>query len=329
MINERLLQGQISALTGESGQPVLVAYSGGGDSTALLHLLRDAGVQGIVACHLHHGLRGEEADRDADFCREVAEGMGVTFEMQRADVAALAVANKQSVETAGRLARHQFFADMSRKHQTARLCLAHHADDQAETVLQHLLRGSGLQGLRGMAAFSRLRVDGVELQLYRPLLAFTHRELIQLNARRGWKYLEDSTNAELFNRRNRVRHQILPALSALGYGDVVKSLGRTADLAREDHACLQNLADAVLAQCRDPRDRTRLQWKILAEHPLALQRRVVQQWLREVPVPNLGFHDVEGVRSLLTNSNVPARVNLPGNWQAGRKNGQLYLRKLL
>lgn len=330
MINEQLFREQISALAGKCGQPVLVAYSGGGDSTALLHLLRDAGVRGIIACHLHHGLRGEEADRDADFCREVAEEMGVTFEMQRADVAARALKDKHSLETAGRQARHQFFADMSRKHRATHLCLAHHADDQAETVLQHLLRGSGTQGLRGMAASSCLRVDGVDLQLHRPLLDYTHRELLELNARNGWKYLEDSTNAELSNRRNRIRHQIIPVLSELGYGDVVKTLGRTADLAREDHACLQNLAEEVLAQCRDPRDHTRLRWKILAEQPLALQRRAVRQWLQEAAVPDLGFHDIEGVRSLLTtNANAPARVNLPGNWQAGRKNGQLYLRKLL
>ena len=319
----------VQPAAGDIAQPVLVGYSGGGDSTALLHLLQAAGFQQIIACHLHHGLRGEEADRDAAFCHEVAQEINVTFEMRHAEVGELASDSKQSIETAGRQARHRFFAEMSRKHQTNQLYLAHHADDQAETVLQHLLRGAGLQGLGGMAASSALWVDEVELRLHRPLLAFTHAELVDLNERYGWKYREDSTNVLLSNRRNRIRHQVVPALAAAGFLDAVKSLGRAAELAREDDRCLQQLAEEVLAQCQVAPETPQLQWKLLARQPVALQRRILRSWLRQAAIADVGFNEIEAVRALLTDANRPARVNLPGDWQAGRKSGHLFLRKLL
>lgn len=319
---------QLLAAAENVHQPALVGYSGGGDSTALLHLLQAAGFQNMIACHLHHGLRGEEADRDAAFCRETAAEMSVKFEMQRVKAGELALKYKQSIETAGRQARHRFFAEMSRKYQTNRLYLAHHADDQAETVLQHLLRGAGLPGLGGMAASSTLRVEGVELWLHRPLLAFTHAELMQLNKRNGWKYREDSTNAQPTHQRNRIRLQVMPALAAIGSFNAVKSLSRLAALAREDDHCLQQLACEALAQCRDARDPSRLQWKIIAQQPLALQRRVLRLWLRESFIADIGFEEIEAMRALLTDANTPARANLPGNWQAGRKSGSLFLRKL-
>src|SRR5690606_34846884 len=128
----------------------LAGISGGADSVALLHLLHRHGFRDIVVCHLDHGLRGRASSGDARFVAALARRLGYPLETARADVGMLAAMSGSSAETAARHARHAFFAECSRKHRCPRLLLAHHFDDQAETILWNLLRGS--RGLTGMEA---------------------------------------------------------------------------------------------------------------------------------------------------------------------------------
>src|ERR1035437_5044698 len=147
----------------------LVGVSGGADSVALLHLLVEGGSRNLVVCHLHHGLRGRDATADQHFTARLAKQLGLPFETGRVDVRKLAKASGESLETAARPARHEFFARCAKFHRCPRVILAHHADDQAETILWNLLRGS--HGLKGMSANQHIMAGGRQLVLFRPLLA--------------------------------------------------------------------------------------------------------------------------------------------------------------
>ena len=156
-------------------KPLVVAASGGADSLALCHLLYHAGYDLHIAT-LDHGLRGDTGQVDADFMCWMARQWGVPCTMGQVDVPALARKQKTGIEATARKTRYDFLADVARQIGTSTIATAHHADDQAETVLMHILRGSGLQGLRGMAF--RAPVPGhTDLTLVRPLLAVTRAEI--------------------------------------------------------------------------------------------------------------------------------------------------------
>ena len=166
------------------GEPVLVALSGGADSVALLLSLRELGYP-VRACHLHHGLRGGEADRDERFCRELCAQKGVRLSVRRVDAAAYARETHESVETAARALRYAFFRETAGGSKTA---TAHTADDNLETMLFHLARGTGLDGLAGIPPVR----DGI----VRPLITCTREEVEAFLAARGQGFVTDSTNLE-------------------------------------------------------------------------------------------------------------------------------------
>lgn len=135
------------------GDRIVVAVSGGADSTVLLHIMRkiaaDEGLE-LICAHLNHGLRGGEADRDADFVRELAQRLAIPFELGYADVLTYRKESGKGLELAAREKRYEFLYRVAERYGAASIALGHHADDQAETVLMRLLRGSGLSGLAGM-----------------------------------------------------------------------------------------------------------------------------------------------------------------------------------
>ena len=193
-----------------SDESVLVGVSGGRDSMALLHWLKEHGFCKIVVCHLDHGLRAESR-ADARFVADFAKTLCAQCEVARSNVAALAKRRKISIEAAAREARYKFFARMARKHSCPHLFLAHHADDQVETFLFNLLRGSGSAGLGGMSPHS-LRDDG--LVVLRPLLGVWREEIDAYIAAHALPFREDGSNTDPRYTRNRIRHAALPALEA-------------------------------------------------------------------------------------------------------------------
>ena len=153
----------------------LLGISGGRDSVYLLHWLLDQGVKNLVLCHLNHDLRGEESQGDADFIAQLAEEHQLPIVSDRIDVAALAAEQKISLETAARDARHLFFVRCAHEHGTHDVLLAHHANDQAETILFRLLRGA--TGAKGMAETQTIRLGLNQLTLHRPLLNIRRSEI--------------------------------------------------------------------------------------------------------------------------------------------------------
>jgi tRNA(Ile)-lysidine synthase len=257
----------------ERGAPVLAAVSGGADSVALLFVLRELERQGqcrvAAVAHLNHRVRETECDRDEAFVRALAARLDVPLAVASVDVPALGARRGWSIEVAGRHARHAFLDRARHEHGADVVAVAHTADDQAETVLLRLLRGAGPAGLRGMLP----RRD----RIVRPLLE-CRRDTVRAWLRGlGHEWLEDSTNADVRNPRNRVRHVLLPVLAQQFSGRIVEILGRTADIAREDEACLADLASAAAAgMVRQTSDGVRLDARALAALPVALGRRVAR-----------------------------------------------------
>ncbi len=254
------------------GARVLAAVSGGGDSVALAHLLAELAAAGEITlagvAHFNHQLRAT-ADGDEALSRALAADLGVPFDVGRADVAAAAAAARRSVEVTARDSRYAFLESARVARGADVVAVAHTRDDQAETVLLRLLRGTGTHGLRGI----RPRRD----RIVRPLLGFGRDELRALLAARGAAWAEDETNADLGQPRNRIRHDLLPRLARDYQPGVVALLARLADLAAADDAWLEAAADTAAADATSNHAGTwRLDTAALHALPAALAHRVVR-----------------------------------------------------
>ncbi len=249
---------------------VIAAVSGGSDSVALFSLLQQIAARGDFClaglAHLHHHLRGEAADGDAEFCRALAARAGVPAIVGDADVPALSQRDGVSFEVAGRDARQRFYVDAQAALGAACVAVAHTRDDQAETVLLRLVRGAGPAGLSGIAP----RRD----HLVRPLLEVSRAELRAYLSNMGEPWRDDATNTDCAIPRNRIRHNVLPQLRELNAKADV-ALARAAEIFRTDAAFLDGLAnEAATRIVRIEARRVVIEAAELARLPLALARRV-------------------------------------------------------
>ncbi len=246
---------------------VLVALSGGADSVFLLyflHAMREKKPFPLAALHVHHHLRGEEADRDAAFCASLCRELSVSFSLSHADVRAEAERCGRGIEETARIVRYQALRrELSAHPELSRIATAHNATDRAETMLLHLLRGGGLRALCGIPALTG--------ELMRPLLPLTGREIRAALREAGIRFVEDSTNDDTAYARNYLRHEILPRLEPLA-PEPEKMFGRTAEILSTDAAYLDFQTDEALR--RGKTDEGFLTEK-LAELPAPIRRRVI------------------------------------------------------
>jgi tRNA(Ile)-lysidine synthase len=296
----------------------LAGISGGADSVALLHLLHRHGFREVVVCHLNHGLRGRASAGDARLVEKLAASLGYRCESGKAEVRALMKAKGMSMETAAREARHSFFAECSRKHRCARLLLAHHADDQAETILWNLLRGS--RGLTGMKESQVLLFGGRPVECLRPLLGTRREELREWLAAEGLPWREDASNAEPVAARNRLRNEALPLLAEIARRDVVESLRR----AEEGSAELREVERWAVAQAAAVDPQGRLHLPRLRTLPEAMQAACIYDFLRTSGVTDLSREVVARCLGLMDPAAEPA-VNLPGGRVMRRRGGRLFV----
>ena len=185
------------------GARVLCAVSGGADSVCLLHLLKSGGAD-VFCAHFNHRLRGAESDRDEDFVRRLCAELGVELFAGAGDVAEYAARNSMGTEEAARKLRYNYLFDTAAKCGAGRIATAHNAEDNAETVLMNLARGTGLRGIGG--------IPPRRGKIIRPLLQTTRDEIILYLEENGLEHVEDSTNAADGYARNRLRHYVLPVL---------------------------------------------------------------------------------------------------------------------
>lgn len=254
------------------GPPLLVAVSGGCDSVVLFHVLLELGYPLAVA-HVDHGTRGEASRDDAAFTASLAAGFKVPCHVTRRAVPGEARAAGVSVEQQGRRARYAYFTALVREHGYAGIATGHHADDQAETLLLRILRGTGPEGLGGIAPVREI----AGIPLVRPLLGCRREALMACAEAEGWGYREDASNADTRIPRNRVRHELAPLLRA-GYNPAVAgALGRLAALNRVQEDFMAPRVAEAYAACVGPDGIARAAF---AAFHAALRHRVIARYLQ-------------------------------------------------
>ena len=332
------------------GERVVVAVSGGADSTALLLALEELLRAGrlaveVTAAHLDHGLRGERGAGDARWVEEKARSLGFDVVTGRAEVGERARAERDNLEQSARRARYEFLAAVARERGASAVLAAHTADDQAETVLLRLLRGSGAGGAGGMRV-ERVLEGGGGVSLRRPLLAWArHADTVEYCRERGVEFRADEMNEDERFARVRVRRRLLPLLSSFN-PRAVEALARAAELLREDSDALDRLASELLdeARARTP-THTRetistqagsevdgkeegawpLRVEVLAAAMPALRRRALRLWLARGRggLRRLSLAHMLAVERLLEGARGGRVAELPGGGSVERRRGLL------
>lgn len=273
---------------------MLCALSGGADSVSLLLCLRELGIS-VCACHLNHGLRGAQADADEEFCRELCRQHEIPFLSRRENASEAARRTGRSLETAARELRYAFFETCAQKLHADRIATAHTADDNLETMLFRLIRGTGAAGLAG--------IPPKRGNIIRPLIRVERREVEAFLRSRGQEWRTDATNEEDICTRNRIRHQVVPALREIA-PDAAKHAVLTAQLLRQDHEALESLVQ----------DNPPVDW--LNDQPEAVRSRAVRRMLcaSGVPEGELTYGHVRAVEDLCRRRR--GTVSLPGGYHA-------------
>lgn len=320
------------------GERVVVAASGGADSTALLLALEElkrAGLLGVevTAAHLNHGLRGESAEEDARFAETLAREHGFEFVAGRADVGARVSESGDNLEQAARRARYEFLSEAARRVEAAAVLTGHTLDDQAETVLLRLLRGSGSEGLGGMRPERSLE-EGGRVLLRRPLLEWARRADTEGYCRaRGVEFRADEMNEDERFARVRVRRTLLPLLETFN-PRASESLARAAGLLREESSALEGFASRLLEDARaevDGIDASKdseawpLRVEVLSGAPAALRRRALRLWIARGRggLRRISLANVTAVERLLKGERGGRVAELPGGARVERRRGLL------
>jgi tRNA(Ile)-lysidine synthase len=292
---------------------LIAGVSGGPDSMCLADaLLARWRTERVILAHFNHALRGAASDADADYVREFAQARGVRCVIERADVAALAAATGVSLELAGRDARYAFFARLATQTGAGAVLVAHHADDQAETVLFRMLRGTGIEGLRGMRTLSSLKDGPPGVALIRPLLRVPRADIEKYCADLGLEPRYDATNDALDATRNRLRHEVLPMLERINPG-VRQVLARLADSAAAELDVSAYATSQAMRAVTQPRDDgiaiDRAAWRNLPE---GMQRLVLRECVRVLKgeLTNLNYMAIEEAREVLLSDAHSAEIAL-------------------
>ena len=294
-----------------AGQRVGVAVSGGPDSVLLLHFMKTLAREGgltLAAVHFNHHLRGAESDGDEALVRDLATSLQMEYLRGEAEVGRVARERRRNLEAVARELRYRFFFSLVDQGRLDRVATAHTANDQAETVLMRLLRGTGTRGLGGIYPV-------LEGKVVRPFLGLTRAEVMQEIAARGLPYRVDSSNLNTRLQRNKVRRELLPLLAKEYNPEIIPLLNQLADRARDDEACLERLARdrAHPWRVREGREE-RIPIRALLEFPPALARRVLRQMLQMVrgSLHGLAHAHIESLRRFAAEAQSGKIQTLPG-----------------
>ena len=291
------------------GQTVGVAVSGGPDSMALLACLRSLVpfFSCSVACvHFEHGIRGQESLDDADFVSRFCEEQGIPFYMSAADVPALAREWGMSEETAAKRAREAYFNTLVENEDVDVIATGHHSDDNAESVLMHILRGSGIDGLKGIAARNG--------NFIRPLLCVSREDVMEYVRDKGLHYMQDKTNDNAEYTRNFVRNTLLPQIRERINPDVSGALNRLSAIAQEDSSFILGEAERVFPECAKQKgDRVEIEIGHFLGFSPAVEYRIIRLACAKLFVTqDIEKAHVGAVIRLAQKNRTGTRVNLSG-----------------
>ncbi len=303
------------------GDAVIVAVSGGPDSVALLHLLSPLKEElslRLEVAHLQHGIRGEEARQDALFVADMAERLNLPFHLKEVNLPGMrAERGKGNLEAMAREERYRFLVAVAEEHGVHRVATAHTRDDQVETLLMWLLRGSGRRGLGGMPPVQRLLpTKGGALEgplLVRPLIEISREEIISYLTAEDLDYRTDQTNLDPGPLRNWIRLHLLPQLRERMDPRLDERLAHLADLLREEEEILDQMAQDELQKMVCEGNLTRVSF---LQQGKAMQRRLVRLWLKASlgDLKGVAFHHVEEILRLITQGPPQGRISIPRGW---------------
>jgi len=300
------------------GEVVVVAVSGGPDSVALvkaLEILSHEYRLTLIVAHLNHGLR-QEAPSEERFVRKMAQDMGLVFESRSLDILSLRKRSGKCIEDISREARYAFLNDAARKHGARKIALGHNMNDQTETVLMNILRGSGPLGLRGMLV-------GRDSRYIRPLLDVTRSEIISFLEFHGIPFVTDPSNADESYLRNRIRHALVPELKARYNPNLDESIKSMAEIMRVENEYMEMATGkAVSAWDVTPgRGEFNICISDFSEHHEAIRRRIMKCLLERLSPhgKGIGFKHVNAALGLISSDRPGAYVNLPCGIEARRE----------
>jgi tRNA(Ile)-lysidine synthase len=311
---------------------VLVAVSGGADSVALLrglHELQDELKLTLHVAHLDHQLRGQAAREDADWVECLCHTLATPCTIGRADIASAAQSSGRGIEETARDERYRSLEETARAHDCRTIALAHTADDQAETILHHILRGTGLAGLIGIPRERRLESG---IRLVRPLLEVERGVVLDYLAQLGQEFREDESNRDEAYTRNRLRHQLLPFLAEHYNPHIRESLRRLGEQATQAQSALEALAADLLERIVESSsaDLCRLKWQPLTGVPRHLVREALSQLWRQQnwPRQKMGFEQWDALAEIGLSGGAgtfPGKIDVrrEGRWLVLSREGRL------
>lgn len=306
-----------------SDTPILAGFSGGSDSTAMLHMLsayaKSTGAP-LYAAHINHGIRGEEADRDEMFCREFCDGLGVELFVLRADVPAIAKERGESIETAARNVRYEYFEKVMTEKDIPLLATAHNANDNLETMLFNLCRGASLTGMCGIP---ETRPSGGG-RVIRPILRMPKDTILTYCIDNGLSFVTDSTNTDTDYTRNMIRAEIIPALCRINSG-AVRNSARLSEALTADSLCLESMKNMFLEGLCEGYS---VETEKLNGSPDAIVNRALTTLYSDISEGgSLEWTHIDALRRLSENAVPHSSVTLPKGIEAVIEDKRLVFRK--
>ena len=317
---QKKIQAEMRARGIAKGSRLVLGVSGGADSMAMLDAFHRLNSFSIGVAHLNHCLRGDESDEDENFVESEAQNRGLESISERVDVKGIAREKKRNVEATARTARYEFLTRAALSFEAPYVLTAHTRDDQAETILLRLIRGTSPSGMRGIHS-SRPLDRGI--MLHRAMLETTRAEVLEHVTEFNVNYRTDSSNLSSDYTRNRVRNQIIPLLRDVN-PEFDEAVARLAAMIREDSSLLDFEAREALKAMAQPLEVKR----IGALHP-AIRRRIVRMWIEEArgDLLRIDKAHLDAIDDLIERRRGNKMVELPDGWRVSLNNGLLTIFK--
>lgn len=309
----------------EKGDRVIVALSGGPDSVCLIHILSKISKEygfTIYAAHFNHQIRGLAAHRDALYSMELCDSLGIRCFLKSVDVPSYAKEKKLTMEEAARILRYEMLFQLKKETGSDKIAVAHNLDDQAETVMMRIMRGTGLNGLKGM---DYRRPDGI----IRPLMDVLKADIEKYCKDNQLEPRIDHTNLEDEYTRNKIRIHLLPYIEKEYASNIKEILSRMANSLREDSQYIESTADEIYERVSSviDRDTVRIDLDLIESEDISITKRILRNAYRQIEGSYNGLETVhlDGILDLIQSPRKEARINLPKGIIADRKASYLYI----
>lgn len=315
------------------GDAVIVAVSGGIDSIALLYslyFLKDSLKCSLMVAHANHGLRGEQSDKEAEFVREIASELKLPYVAEKLDVLGYMAQKGLSKQVAARELRYDFFERAAKQYSANKIALGHTADDQAETVLMRLLRGSGIKGVAGIKVVRACSERSESNKIIRPLIEIGRNEITEFAVKKGLRYIEDPSNLQPYYLRNKIRLELIPLFKKEYNPNIIKVLSNAAEIIRDDDDFLENYCSCIFSAVvlAESGDLIEIDVSKIKGLHIAVQRRIIRIALRRLKgnLLKISAVHVEDILNLVGNGASGKTLFLPDDIQVIYEYGKLTLR---